>query len=889
MNNIVQSQMIDKAVNHKRQGEYSQALSIYNSILSESNDFHAYYARGKLHFILEDYEKSLQDYLNSIYSLIESNGVINMINQKDKNLEAKRELNRIIAWIKDGHFKHIGAAYRCHYRDLRLSDYETKSFLVFIKCDYRRTIDPYFSQSNKPIVKKNMMPTLNELLVDAGRYYCERFKTNRDFALLMKEIENSLVVINDMPTKEFSYSNSNAEDILNDEVKTSSFIKKSFEMINSGNRKKILEAGNLLISLYAGMEYSTYQGKMEYYHGLFNLLNLMEKNKLEKGHFKSISKKELLKKALIEGTKSASPYVNEVAESALHFYVEHKDYTSALRILDFETNVFMEDKIISYLQRVIVSPEIYNNREETQDLISMLDYYTQKAKIETEDVELSVVPEILYYIKLSTLTGQAHLFLNNEIQQYANRLLQSLKYIKIILDASPKSFQFSKMYIEIITSLLSVCWETLSTEEITYIMNEGVYWSRMLKMQKEVNASKIVEQFIIQRALVIAKKYNEIREAREILTSEITVDENPAVINALGEISMLEGNYPNAIWFFERSSLNEQDYNTLYLMSQAFLHLERYTDSERYILMARSMLNEDFKKLILDFSIQNDVVSNGYIQQALWLKKKEISINSISILRDNQKYETAESIFHEEIKYFSNDPYFQFLNTSLKRTKKRNEEMTNHLERVMKEAKENTIKLKKYQDKYKEIIKSILHLKQEDYNFDDSNEIEKIENEYHKLAIDFMNKTFEDKNNRKSYNNIQNKINKNFVNLSDKSKKFLLTAEYLYENHRDMTFDFSPIMIEYGKILEEELTILLRGKRLINNQESARLYDLINKVSQYTNHKLPYLKGFDKPANTVRINRNTAAHPKLCNKKHIQETRKILLNDQWLKRIIDSK
>ena len=66
------------------------------------------------------------------------------------------------------------------------------------------------------------------------------------------------------------------------------------------------------------------------------------------------------------------------------------------------------------------------------------------------------------------------------------------------------------------------------------------------------------------------------------------------------------------------------------------------------------------------------------------------------------------------------------------------------------------------------------------------------------------------------------------------------------------------------------------------------LNNLISEISKYSNALFPKLNGFRGPAHTIRIKRNQAAHDKLCQESDIKEVRKILLDQRWLKKILDS-
>jgi len=59
------------------------------------------------------------------------------------------------------------------------------------------------------------------------------------------------------------------------------------------------------------------------------------------------------------------------------------------------------------------------------------------------------------------------------------------------------------------------------------------------------------------------------------------------------------------------------------------------------------------------------------------------------------------------------------------------------------------------------------------------------------------------------YQNSRNWVNSTYTHLDADAKEFLITAETLYEIHKMSIIDFAPIIVEYCKVVEKQLRVLL--------------------------------------------------------------------------------
>lgn len=195
MNPLKKSQLIDKAVSLKRIGQYREALKIYDEILAIIQDSNAFYARGKLHYILGSYENAINDYLFSIDALLDENELPKLIVLEQYESTYKLKFNRIANRIGEDYLLHIGAA---TMRSRFITEKTVKilqrpmnffTYSKFIGQPYLATIDPYFAKNNLIHVNKfdgNKMYVLRSQGYDSIKNKLSVF--NKEKKLLLKHL-----------------------------------------------------------------------------------------------------------------------------------------------------------------------------------------------------------------------------------------------------------------------------------------------------------------------------------------------------------------------------------------------------------------------------------------------------------------------------------------------------------------------------------------------------------------------------------------------------------------------------------------------------------------------------------------------------------------------------
>ncbi len=125
---------------------------------------------------------------------------------------------------------------------------------------------------------------------------------------------------------------------------------------------------------------------------------------------------------------------------------------------------------------------------------------------------------------------------------------------------------------------------------------------------------------------------------------------------------------------------------------------------------------------------------------------------------------------------------------------------------------------------------------------------------------------------RQDYEYRKKTFAQNYPQLSQKSIEFLATAEYLFQYHKNNTIDFAPIMVEFCKVIENELRILLRQNNLTLGQAIFHIEQF--SVSPLVK-ELPRLK-------EIYLSRNGSAHTGGSTKEKVERIRELLIGSHSL-------
>jgi len=130
------------------------------------------------------------------------------------------------------------------------------------------------------------------------------------------------------------------------------------------------------------------------------------------------------------------------------------------------------------------------------------------------------------------------------------------------------------------------------------------------------------------------------------------------------------------------------------------------------------------------------------------------------------------------------------------------------------------------------------------------------------------------------YRDAETFVNSTFSHLNNVSKEFLITAEALYEIHKSSIIDFAPIVVEYCKVVEKQLRVLL-GSRI--SSETKTLGGVLYTINQ--NRINPYNQYLTDLYSVNRL-RKSGAHTGNITKTDVDTIRSIFYTKHLLSRLI---
>lgn len=280
--------------------------------------------------------------------------------------------------------------------------------------------------------------------------------------------------------------------------------------------------------------------------------------------------------------------------------------------------------------------------------------------------------------------------------------------------------------------------------------------------------------------------------------------------------------------------------------------------------------------------LANSTNSKGEIEKKYYEMKNEqfAEIHTkidklISVASENQPERNFEEL-QEQIAASMNGKTTILLEKILTEIYNNNETSTYDMAEIkseLSEMKHSTIQLTQLQNKY-------MYARKEKELRED--EWENLIKEVHEVALEMKENA---KDEKILYESIYVKSQHQYPYLTKKGISFLSTGEYLYQIHKGQDLDFAPIMIEFAKVIEVELNTF------INNQTNSKSYSLgmlshENNLGRFFNNREKNVYSF---LNKVVEYRNGSAHTGVSTQKKVEEMRRLLFTEGWIKEINDIK
>jgi len=420
-------------------------------------------------------------------------------------------------------------------------------------------------------------------------------------------------------------------------------------------------------------------------------------------------------------------------------------------------------------------------------------------------------------------------------------------------------------------------------EGVTYA-KQGIemYNKQGLKFKKR-HADKFEKlESNLSSALLMSGQYN---ETIQLLTPKVKMKPNNGDYHNLAYAYYKIGNYEDGLKCTNNALFISQDELTWYLKSEIYYAKKQYKESLKYLLRAAyyvetletSITSKD-KELIRSINLDKPTT------------KKEIYTSLVNCYIALRQFSTAKTIITKLKEEWPFENQFKQLERHIDLFSDydiSDQETQKILHSLQKEINEQSVKHQNEIHKVRKWAVELLKL-QNQISVDESNSLIE-ENDWsdfsaqmHKISLLMKS---ENKKELINYKEIKRGFKQSYPNMSNKGLEFLSTGEYLYKIHYHSEIDFAPVMVEFSKVIEVELNLLLKRKDWPNRKEFTLgqiKYQLEKEKKSNDESMLEFLR-------VLITYRNGSAHTGYSTREKVQEVKSLILDQGWLKSILDSE
>lgn len=331
----------------------------------------------------------------------------------------------------------------------------------------------------------------------------------------------------------------------------------------------------------------------------------------------------------------------------------------------------------------------------------------------------------------------------------------------------------------------------------------------------------------------VALMENEYVEEAEKLILDL-IRRNPCNQNFSNYAELLkrQGRFEEALDWGKKALFLVEDDTTLLVVADIYKRMKKYDDAVEMYQLCLGHINagenvyqfEDANKCII-----YSMASNNSLDLTLY----EILRGLISSFNFQKDYENAKSYLEmakEKLPQKSDWEIWNQILPEIEVTAEKQKEIEKKLSEI-----ERCISIQKNFIRNWALKLMQLQNKSEQLNLDEDDDW----TEYEKEMDNILNEMSQIINKESSaYINAEAFVNSTFAHLNNDAKEFLITAETLYEIHKSSIIDFAPIVVEYCKVVEKQLRVLL-GARIPSNTNTLGgvLYTInSNGISPYNQY-----------------------------------------------------
>lgn len=611
------------------------------------------------------------------------------------------------------------------------------------------------------------------------------------------------------------------------------FFKQGNELLNSRKYSEAIECFKKVV------EY----GDSEYLSGSYvNMAKCLNESSLESDEDNSIKIEEYLQMALKIKPTNQAAFANY-----FWYHLFNKRFVEAIEYFMLIEVKQISDQGIQFLEKI----HEYKNEQEADAFYNLYKKNLKHSRI--------LVNVAMWHLKNGT-SHKAYQYLKESLQRVGNdiNVLSGLSLVCIVLNNPIEAEEYCILGIKTL---------------------EGF-------KRNDKNVQNAIEGFYTNLALAYLNQ-NKYNEAVELLSIKVRHYPNNTDFHNLAFAQYMLGQFNEAYINCEKALFISEDETSYFLMGECQYAKKEYQSAIHWYKKALAFMNNEQAGYNVEDEHMN--IRSAIIDSQTTLKT--IYINLINSLLESNEYVSAKAIQKMALAKFPFDHDLKRLDSEIIRLDLKSLEIEAVNDKINDLNKELSEQREVLQDRSKKVREWALDLiKLQDRCYKDDILVIKTEDDWRVIENQMISIADAMKSNYSSdtiYQKIDEEIKKDFDRMNEKSLGFLTTAEYLYQIHKnDSTIDFAPIMIEFCKVVENELNVILKQKKMIDKKKNYTLGQLLfelerDRFSLFTKF-IPILK-------TILLYRNGSAHTGSTSIEKTDMVRRLLVEEGWLQYLVNKK
>lgn len=365
-------------------------------------------------------------------------------------------------------------------------------------------------------------------------------------------------------------------------------------------------------------------------------------------------------------------------------------------------------------------------------------------------------------------------------------------------------------------------------------------------------------------------KNNDYDKAFSLVNELIKETPNNANFSNYAELLKRKGEYEDAIKWSKKALFLVEDDTTLLVLADTYKKNKQYELAAEYFIKCIGAIESEgtvYRFTDACGTERYSFATNTSIKKMLL----ESYLGVIESFNHLSKYSMARAYLKIGLEHFPTNRSLESLNSVIPAIEDIQSEYLSAKETLEHERKISEQQRNNFRKWASDLI--LLQNSTHDYDLDMTKNWDEFETQMNQVIM-AMKSSVQDKSGL--ITEIEQSVQRDFPNLTNESKRFLTTANFLFETHKNNIIDFAPIVIEYSKIVERQLKHLL-GNRL--NDDVKMLGQILYKINDES--IMPYKNSISKLYRVNKLRKN-GAHTGLLTKDNAEEIRRLLFEEGLL-------